>query len=63
MSEDSYWLTKAAEAEAELESIRLQFEEMKRAYNQRIDELERILIQANSEIMNYRIQVQESSNV
>jgi hypothetical protein len=42
-----YWLSKASETEAQLDQLRVEFEETVRAYKDRIDELERTLLEAN----------------
>jgi len=42
-----YWLSKASETEAQLDQLRVEFEETIRAYKDRIDELERNLFEAN----------------
>ena len=42
-----YWLSKASEAEAQLDQLRVEFEEMSRTYKERIRELERIVLEAN----------------
>jgi hypothetical protein len=47
---NDYWLSKAAEAEAELQVLRGQMEETFRNMQQRINDLEYLLIQANINI-------------
>jgi hypothetical protein len=42
-----YWLSKASETEAQLDQLRVEFEETVRAYKDRINELERTLLEAN----------------
>ena len=42
-----YWLSKASETEAQLDQLRVEFEEMIRNYKQRIEELELSLWKAN----------------
>jgi hypothetical protein len=42
-----YWLSKASETEAQLDQLRVEFEETVRAYKDRINELERKLLEAN----------------
>jgi len=42
-----YWLSKASETEAQLDQLRVEFEETVRAYKNRIEELERTLLKAN----------------
>lgn len=42
-----YWLSKAAEAEAQLDQLRVEYEEKSREYQQRIAELERTVLEAN----------------
>jgi hypothetical protein len=42
-----YWLSKASETEAQLDQLRVEFEETTRAYKDRIEELERTLLEAN----------------
>jgi len=44
---DNFWLSKAAETEAYLDQLRVEFEEATRAYKSRIEELERTLLEAN----------------
>mgnify|MGYP006270376925 CR=1 FL=1 len=44
---DDYWLSKAAQVEAELDTLRVEYDEMKRIYNKRIEELERQLLESN----------------
>ena len=44
---DNFWLSKAAEAEAHLDQLRIEFEETTRAYKNQIEELERKLLEAN----------------
>jgi len=44
---DNFWLSKAAETEAYLDQLRVEFEETTRAYKSRIEELERTLLEAN----------------
>jgi hypothetical protein len=45
-----YWLSKASEAEAQLDQLRVEYEEMSRTYRQRINDLERIVLEANLSI-------------
>lgn len=45
---NDYWLTKAAEAEAELDALRSEMEETYRNLMHRIQELEQALIKANN---------------
>jgi hypothetical protein len=42
-----YWLSKAAAAESLLDQLRVEFEETVRNYQQRIEDLERIVLEAN----------------
>ena len=42
-----YWLSKASETEAQLDQLRVEYEETVRAYKERIEELERTLLKAN----------------
>ena len=42
-----YWLSKASETEAQLDQLRVEYEETVRAYKDRIEELERTLLEAN----------------
>ena len=42
-----YWLSKSADTEAYLDQLRVEFEETTRAYKDRIEELERTLLEAN----------------
>jgi hypothetical protein len=42
-----YWLSKASEAEAQLDQLRVEYEEMVRSYQQRIADLERKVLEAN----------------
>ena len=44
---DNYWLSRAASVEAELEILQREYEEMKRIYNERVEELEQQLLRAN----------------
>jgi len=44
---DSYWLSKAAETEALLYEMTVEFEETAKTYKKRIEELERQLLEAN----------------
>lgn len=58
---DSYWLSKASEAEAQLDQLRVEFEEMCRRYQQKIDKLEQLVLQSNlnavtTEVRNEHIQ-------
>ena len=49
---DNYWLSKAAETEAYLDQLRVEFEETTKAYKDRIEELEnevqRVIAKAGS---------------
>ena len=42
-----YWLSRASETEAQLDQLRVEFEETVRAFKTRIEELERTLLEAN----------------
>ena len=42
-----YWLSKASETEAQLDQLRVEFEETVRAYKNQIEDLERTLLEAN----------------
>jgi len=42
-----YWLSKASETEAQLDQLRVEYEETVRAYKDRIEKLERTLLEAN----------------
>lgn len=44
---DSYWISKAAEAEAKLEQVQRELEETIRHYQDLVDELERKIFEAN----------------
>lgn len=44
---DNYWLSKASETEAQLDQLRVEFEESVKNYKDRIEELERTLLKAN----------------
>jgi hypothetical protein len=47
MSDNYNWLSKAAEAEALLDNLRIQYEQMKVDYERRILDLEARLLEAN----------------
>ena len=44
---DNFWLSKACETEAQLDQLRIEYEETVRTYEDRIKELERTLLEAN----------------
>jgi hypothetical protein len=44
---DNYWLSRAANVEAELDNLQREYEEMQRTYKEQIEKLERQLLEAN----------------
>jgi Skp family chaperone for outer membrane proteins len=44
---DSYWLSRAAQVEAELDQLRSEYAEAIRKFQSKIEELERKLLEAN----------------
>ena len=44
---NDYWLSQAASLEAELDSLKVSYEEMRRIYTEKIENLERQLLEAN----------------
>ena len=51
---DSYWLSKAAETESQLDMLRVEYADMARTYTERIADLERQLLEANLSIQTSR---------
>jgi hypothetical protein len=47
---NDYWLSQAAMMESELENVKISYEQMKQEFEERIQILERALLQANLEI-------------
>lgn len=53
---NDYWLSKASEAEALLDTLRSQYEQMKLDYERKIQDLERELLEANCNIQTSQVQ-------